>query len=316
MRTPGDCWWFWWNNDIETNAWALKALVAVDPQSDLAPRLVKWLLNNRRNGYYWRSTRDTALTIAAMVDYMDEQIKRVLDFLKSIDAYDNTMIVFFSDNGANGHPHKAYPGQTDDYLEAFDNRLDNRGLINSYVDMGPGWAQASMAPSRLFKAFPSQGGIRSPLIVKAPGNHGHAGRMNHAFLHIRDIMPTVLDAANIVLPETVNGRQVRSMQGRSVLDLFKGQSATAYAQASTVGDELFGLKALFNGDYKILWLPQPFGKGDWELFNLKNDPGEMNDLSTRYPEKREAMIALWEQYKVENGVLDIDMDLSGSKGVK
>ena len=59
-----------------------------------------------------------------------------------------------------------------------------------------------------------------------------------------------------------------------------------------------------------------FGKGDWELFNLKNDPGEMNDLGTRYPEKREAMIALWEQYKVENGVLDIDMDLSSNKGVK
>lgn len=70
VRTPEACWWFWWNNDIETNAWALKAMVTIDPKNELAPRLVKWLLNNRRNGYYWRSTRDTALTIAAMVDYM------------------------------------------------------------------------------------------------------------------------------------------------------------------------------------------------------------------------------------------------------
>jgi uncharacterized protein YfaS (alpha-2-macroglobulin family) len=70
VRTPDACWWFWWNNDVEANAWALKALVAIDPQNDLAPRLVKWLLNNRRNGYYWRSTRDTALVIAAMTDYM------------------------------------------------------------------------------------------------------------------------------------------------------------------------------------------------------------------------------------------------------
>ncbi|MGZ4974486.1 MAG: alpha-2-macroglobulin family protein, partial [Limisphaerales bacterium] len=70
VRTSQTGWWFWWNNDIEANAWALKALVALDPQNDLAPRLVKWLLNNRRNGYYWRSTRDTALVIAAMVDYM------------------------------------------------------------------------------------------------------------------------------------------------------------------------------------------------------------------------------------------------------
>jgi len=70
IRTPDAGWWFWWNNDIETNAWVLKALVAIDPKNDLAPRIVKWLMNNRKNGYYWRSTRDTALVIAAMVDYM------------------------------------------------------------------------------------------------------------------------------------------------------------------------------------------------------------------------------------------------------
>lgn len=70
VRTPEQGWWFWWNNDIETNAWALKAIVAIDPKSDLAPRLVKWLLNNRRHGYYWRSTRDTAQVIAAMTDFM------------------------------------------------------------------------------------------------------------------------------------------------------------------------------------------------------------------------------------------------------
>ncbi len=70
VRTPGQFWWFWWNNDIETNAWALKALVALEPKNELGPRLVKWLLNNRRNGHYWRSTRDTALVIAAMTDFM------------------------------------------------------------------------------------------------------------------------------------------------------------------------------------------------------------------------------------------------------
>lgn len=70
IRTPDENWWFWWNNDIETNAWALKALVAIEPKNELAPRIVKWLLNNRRNGYYWRSTRDTAQVISAMTDYL------------------------------------------------------------------------------------------------------------------------------------------------------------------------------------------------------------------------------------------------------
>jgi arylsulfatase len=258
------------------------------------------------------ATRDMEV-YAAMVDYMDEQIKRVFDYLKAIGEYDNTLILFFSDNGANGHPHTAYPGQTDEYLSSFDNSLENRGLINSYIDMGPGWAQASMAPSRMFKAFPTQGGIVSPLLVKTPGRMGNAGSMNHAFLHVQDIMPTLLDLADVDHTESFDGRKVRPMQGRSVLDIFEGKAPRHATEAGRVGYELFGLKAFIDGDWKILWMPKPFGKGDWELFNLKRDPGELNDLSQQYPDKRRDMIALWEQYKVDNGVLDISMDLSGKK---
>ncbi|MCG3125928.1 MAG: hypothetical protein CHACPFDD_00755 [Phycisphaerae bacterium] len=70
VRTVSEGWWYWWNSDIETNAWAIKALAAIEPHSELTPRLVKWLLANRRHGYYWRSTRDTAQAIAAIADYM------------------------------------------------------------------------------------------------------------------------------------------------------------------------------------------------------------------------------------------------------
>jgi len=71
FKTQENYWWFWWNNDIETNAWILQALATIEPDSDISPRLVKWLLNNRRNGYYWRSTRDTAYCIAAMAKFME-----------------------------------------------------------------------------------------------------------------------------------------------------------------------------------------------------------------------------------------------------
>ncbi|MFO7957188.1 MAG: MG2 domain-containing protein [Candidatus Brocadiia bacterium] len=70
FRTPQQGWWYWWNNDIETNAWCLRAIVRLEPNSEVAPRLVKWLLENRRNGYYWRSTRDTTLCVAAMSDFV------------------------------------------------------------------------------------------------------------------------------------------------------------------------------------------------------------------------------------------------------
>jgi arylsulfatase A-like enzyme len=246
---------------------------------------------------------------AAMVDYMDEQIQRVLDYLKEIGEYDNTMILFFSDNGANGALPTAYPGQTEEHLRSFDNSLDNRGLANSFVETGPGWAQASMSPSRMFKGFPSEGGIKSPLIVKMPGAMSNAGEMGHSFVHVRDIMPTILDIADVFHTEQFEGRTVRPMQGRSVLDLLAGDAQSSYPGAGRVGYELFGLKAYFDGDWKILWMPPPFASGEWELYNLKDDPAELNDLSDEHPKKVEDMVALWEQYRDDNAVLDISLDL-------
>ncbi len=247
---------------------------------------------------------------AAMVDYMDEQIKRVFDLLRETGEYDNTLIIFMSDNGANGAMPTAYPGQTDEFLNSFDNSMENRGLANSFIETGPGWAQASMTPSRMFKGFTAEGGIRSPLLVKLPGQMADAGTMNHSFIHIRDIMPTILDLAGAAHSDEFDGREVRSMQGRSVLDLIAGREGSTSDEPCQVGYELFGLKAYIVGDWKILWMPPPFGKGDWELFNLREDPGEMNDLSKLHPEKVGEMAALWEQYRIDNNVLDISYDMT------
>jgi arylsulfatase len=247
---------------------------------------------------------------AAMIDYMDEQIKRLIDYLKEIGEYDNTLIIFCSDNGANGALPTAYPGQTEEHLSSFDNHLENRGLLNSFIEQGPGWAQASMSPSRMFKGFTAEGGIKAPLLVKAPGKVLNAGAMNHSFLHMRDIMPTILDSAGVAHSEEFDGRKVRPMHGKSVLELFEGKVDTPYAGASQVGYELFGLKAYFSGDWKILWMPNPFGKGEWELYNITVDPAEINDLSGENPEKLNELVALWEDYKRENEILDISFDLS------
>ena len=247
---------------------------------------------------------------AAMVDYMDEQILRVFDYLKETGEYDNTMILFFSDNGANGASRIAYPGQTEEFLNSFDNSLDNRGLVNSYVEMGPGWAQASMSPSRMFKAFTSEGGIRSPLIVKLPGTMANGGSMANEFVHVRDIMPTILDVAGVSHGADFDGRAVRPMQGESVLDYFAGEAEAPYDGAAQVGYELFGLKAYFDGDWKILKMPPPFASGEWALYNLAEDPAELNDLGTNHPQKLEDMVRMWEQYKDDNAVLDASLDLS------
>ena len=245
-----------------------------------------------------------------MLDYMDEQILRVFDYLKEIGEYDNTMILFFSDNGANGALPMAYPGQTEEFLNSFDNSLDNRGLIHSYIEMGPGWAQASMTPGRMFKAFTSEGGIRSPLIVKLPGSMSNAGSMSNEFVHVRDIMPTILDIADVPHTREFEGRSVLPMQGQSLLDFFSDEAKTPYDGAAQVGYELFGLKAFIDGNWKILWMPPPFASGEWELYNLAEDPAEINDLSSKYPERVGEMVKKWGQYKEDNTVLDVSLDLS------
>ena len=88
FRTPQQGWWYWWNSDIETNAMVLRAIVRLDPKNDVAPRLVKWLLNNRRNGYYWRATRDTAMCIAALSDFVVASGEAQPDYTLTLD-FDN-----------------------------------------------------------------------------------------------------------------------------------------------------------------------------------------------------------------------------------
>ena len=299
-----------WDDLREVRLQRLKNLGIIGKDAEPFPRLASVKAWDEMSAEERRKAARDMEVYAAMVDCMDEQIKRVFDYLKEIGEYDNTMIIFFSDNGANGALPTAYPGQTDEYLSSFDNSLENRGLVNSFIETGPGWAQASMSPSRMFKGFTAEGGIRSPLLVKPPGRLANAGTMNHSFFHVRDIMPTILDLAGISHSKEFEGRKVRPMQGRSVLGLFEGKVESPYEEASQVGYELFGLKAFFVGDWKILWMPPPFGPGDWELFNLKQDPAELANLSQQHPERLKEMVALWEQYKMDNGVLDISLDLS------
>ena len=299
-----------WDELSETRLEALMDLGIVSADSEPFPRLASVPAWDEMSTEECQLAARDMEVYAAMVDYMDEQIKRVFDQLKEIGEYDNTMIIFFSDNGANGALPTTYPGQTEEFLSSFDNSLENRGLANSFIETGPGWAQASSAPSRMFKGFTSEGGIRSPLLVKVPGAVANAGEINHSFVHVRDIMPTILDLAGIEHTQEFQDRRVQPLQGRSVLDLFSGEAEAPYSGAEQVGYELFGLKAFFDGEWKILWMPRPFGKGEWELFNLRQDPGEMNDLSSEHPGRVEVMVALWEQYKEDNTVLDISLDMA------
>ena len=131
---------------------------------------------------------------AAMVEYMDDQIGRVFDYLKEIGEYDNTVVIFISDNGAEGNDLRGMvAGQlgTLGFLHAMNNFAEDGhnslGRKGTYAEYGPLWAQVSMAPFRIYKGWTAEGGIRSPLIVSGPGVQG-AGELNkQAILHVMDI---------------------------------------------------------------------------------------------------------------------------------
>jgi len=283
----------------------LKALgiVAKDVNSFAPSGIPKWeSLNAQQKKEYARDME----VYAAMVDYLDMSIGRIISYLKQEGMYDNTMILFMSDNGANGFKATNYPGNADGkYLSSFNNTLENRGLPNSCIDMGPGWAQASSSPFRLFKSLTSEGGIKAPLIVKMPSSGiKHEGEWNKSFIHVSDIMPTVLALAGANYPqETKGGTHLKQPIGKSILPLLNGETTALHAEEG-MGWELFERKAYIKGNWKILRLAKPFGTGSWQLYNIEKDPGEINDLSQQFSAKRDSLISDWMQYAKENGVID------------
>lgn len=247
---------------------------------------------------------------AGMVEYMDDQIGRVFNYLKEIGEYDNTVVIFISDNGAEGNNLRAMvSGQLGSFgfLHAMNNFAEeghnSLGRKGTFAEYGPAWAQVSMTPFRLYKGMLAEGGIRSPLIISGPGVKG-AGKLNKkAVLHVKDIKPTILELAGIKHPSTYKGRKIKPMQGKSWVAMLNGRTQSPRSSDDWLGWELFGNRAIRQGNWKISWLYEPFGSEDWQLFNLAKDIGEQNDLSNKYPKKRKQLIALWDEYVKTNGVV-------------
>jgi arylsulfatase len=247
---------------------------------------------------------------AGMVEYMDDQIGRVFDYLKEIGEYDNTVVIFISDNGAEGNDLRAMmAGQVGSFgfLHAMNNFAEDGhnslGRKGTYAEYGPAWAQVSSVPFRLYKGWVSEGGIRSPLIVSGPGVQG-AGELNKkAVLHVMDIVPTVLELAGIEHPSTYKEREIAPVQGKSWVGMLAGRTQSPRTSDDWLGWELFNNRAIRQGDWKISWLYRPFGTYDWQLFNLAEDPGEQYDLSDKFPEKKKELVALWDEYVQMNGVI-------------
>ncbi len=241
---------------------------------------------------------------AGMVSNMDYHYGRIEKFLKDIGEYDNTIVIFISDNGPNPWYSEDYPGNRgSQWFAQFDNSIDNLGKPMSHYAYGMGWCSASSGPLSLFKMTVGEGGIRLPMIVNDPRIEG--GQCVDTFTYVWDIMPTVLNSAGIKHPKQYKGRPVAPMRGRALQDVLTGIKKRTYDENEYIcGGEMGGLGAWARqGNYKAMVNAPPYGDNKWRLYNLAIDPGETRDLAKEHPKILKHLQAAWGRYAKDVGVV-------------
>ena len=218
---------------------------------------------------------------AAMVANMDENIGKLIHFLKQNNIYENTAILFLSDNGASSWGGKKMPKPVRMQADLFNNSFENRGQENSYVFYGQHWAQVSNSPFRAYKGNTTDGGIRAPALLKLPYKKTGLYQQSVGIEQVKSFMLQLASQPEIALENALsNGKQNKAL-----------------------GREMWGKLGLVHNGWKLLKLPPPVGTGQWQLFNTDNDPSEINDLAQQQPKKLTEMLILWEKYTKENNVV-------------
>jgi arylsulfatase len=240
---------------------------------------------------------------AAMVSDLDAYIGRLIDYLKAIGEYDNTFIFFMSDNGPEAMRRDIENKAIADWVATCcDNSYENLGKPDSYIMYGPNWARASSVAFYRAKGTGFEGGIHVPAFAAGPGV-GAEGARNDQFVTVMDILPTFLDLAGAEHPGGVyRGRSVLPVKGQSFVETLEDPKKSVHGRDSFVGWELYGHRAIRQGDWKLVWDADKGDDASWELYDLAADPQEQNNLSAEDPERLKAMISLWETYHKENGL--------------
>jgi arylsulfatase len=233
---------------------------------------------------------------AAMVDNLDSHIGRLLDYLRANDLYDDTLIVFMSDNGAAAEDFY-YEGPFVEYIQShYDDSYERMGKRGNYVSYGPQWAQAGAAPFRLFKGYPSEGGMVAPMIIAGNGVARNEG-ISHTYITVMDLMPTFLELAGARYPD-----DKVPMRGESARSFLMGEASAVHGDdyVTTFSYQQRGFTR--QGNWKLMTLEQPFDERDFALYDLAHDPGETADLSAQYPEKRAELLRLWRRERRALGI--------------
>jgi len=241
---------------------------------------------------------------AGIIDNIDYNVGRVIKFLKDTGQYENTIIIFMSDNGANPWEMDEYPAPNQkEFVEQFDNSIDNIGRPGSAIALGIGWATAGGGPKDLFKMTVGEGGISSPLIISGPGIKGK-DRTVESFVYATNIMPTIIELTGAKYPKIYKGKNIIPLESKSLLPVLKAKSDRVYSEEDVIAGEMRGGKWVRQGKYKAVLIAAPYGSNKWEFYDISVDPGETNNLASSNPEKLKALIVEYDKYVKKVGVVD------------
>lgn len=236
---------------------------------------------------------------AAMIDNMDANIGKILNYLKEKNELDNTIVLFISDNGPEVSDIQGLD-ESDGFMawvnSSFDNSLENMGRKGSYIALGPQWAQVAATPYPYTKGFLADGGIHVPAIMSYPKKIP-AGIMKNENLHVMDFVPTVLDYAGI---RHVQQDKSLKFEGVSFANIFKNKQL----KNRTLNWEFNNRKVIHDRNWVLLEQAKPYGTGTWQLFNRDTDPAMKVDVAQQFPEQVTKMSKQWQQYAKRVGVVE------------
>lgn len=261
--------------------------------SNRDPKVPSW---NTEANKTWQS--DRMEVYAAQIEALDQGIGKIVKELKRTKRFENTLLLILSDNGA---CHVEYDeNRTGPFLNKTTRKGNailkgnipgiTPGLENTWQSYGRGWSNVSNTPFRLHKTFSHEGGIRAPLIIHWPDQIKKVGRLCDAPIHVIDLLPTVLDAMEIDYPSSYNGKSIKPFDGQSFRQLF-GSKRNGSAKRTLFWDYANG-RAVRKGNWKLVQK----NDGPWELYNLKRDFIEENNLIEKRPEIVERLKNLWDAW--------------------
>lgn len=216
---------------------------------------------------------------AAMIDRMDQNIGRVLDLLRVQGKYDNTLILFVSDNGASAE------------VVELEDSYGPIGSISNWMSLGENWANVGNTPLRYYKNFSYEGGIATPLIASWPGVT-KGGTFSDFPGHLIDFMATFVDLVGVPYPAEFDGRRVLPFEGESLLGAIRGQEPV---RTRPIFWEWQDGSAAREGRWKIV--RKDGSKNPWALFDIAADPAETRDLAAAHPAEVARLAQLWDDWK-------------------